>query len=519
MMKQIYATHTPDGREVDVKPLFQLVEDILSRASPAVDPLFLTAQTRVETWDDKTQQASFIAMLEALSFTIDRVACEITYKSSSGEDAHATTLSIFNQLSYFPWEAKLIYSSNQLAKSVAILKQVPVILEHSASLKPRFDALNNLIRAMTDVTKCIIEFKGLPSVYISHDAAPLVTAMAHIPTAVYWTIRAVIACASQISSLSSLGHEHALMSSTNETWELSTLAHKIKNILDLLNNQLALCYQYIEEKMNLETYQMLLNLLEGVQIDNMKLLKALIYAKEDLQPFLMALQRDGLDFPRDELSILEQIYNESRVHATRMEYEIVWIPIVDRFAEWTDPLQSQFETLQTTMPWYSVYSPSLIEKPVIRFIREVWHFRNKPILVVLDPQGKVVSPNAIHMMWIWGSTAFPFTSLREEALWREETWKLELLVDGIDPTILSWIKEGKYIYLYGGTDMEWIRKFTTTARAIASTARIPLEMVYVGKSTKESKSGNAQPPLLRKNSATAGKILPWSGSSGPDWKA
>ena len=32
--------------------------------------------------------------------------------------------------------------------------------------------------------------------------------------------------------------------------------------------------------------------------------------------------------------------------------------------------------------------------------------------------------------------------------------------------------------------MEWIRKFTTTAKAVASAARIPLEMVYVGKSTK-----------------------------------
>jgi hypothetical protein len=69
----------------------------------------------------------------------------------------------------------------------------------------------------------------------------------------------------------------------------------------------------------------------------------------------------------------------------------------------------------------------------------VWHFRNKPILVVLDPQGKVVSPNALHMMWIWGSNAFPFTSLREESLWREETWRLELLVDGIDPVILNWV--------------------------------------------------------------------------------
>lgn len=42
---------------------------------------YQTAQTRVETWDDKTQQASFIAMLEALSFTIDRVACEVITKN------------------------------------------------------------------------------------------------------------------------------------------------------------------------------------------------------------------------------------------------------------------------------------------------------------------------------------------------------------------------------------------------------------------------------------------------------
>ena len=29
--------------------------------------------------------------------------------------------------------------------------------------------------------------------------------------------------------------------------------------------------------------------------------------------------------------------------------------------------------------------------------------------------------------------------------------------------LLDQEKEGKFIYLYGGTDMEWIRKFTTTA--------------------------------------------------------
>lgn len=152
---------------------------------------------------------------------------QIACKCSGGGDAHATTLSIFNMLASYPWEAKLvltlaafglnygefwllaqIYTSNQLAKSMAILKQVPVLLEHSALLKPRFEAINHLIRAMMDVTDCIIEFKELPPLYINQDVAALSTAMAHIPTAVYWTIRSIVACATQIASLTSMGQEY-----------------------------------------------------------------------------------------------------------------------------------------------------------------------------------------------------------------------------------------------------------------------------------------------------------------------
>lgn len=158
----------------------------------------------------------------------------------------------------------------------------------------------------------------------------------------------------------------------------------------------------------------------------------------------------GPNISPDELSILENIYTESRQHLIRPDrdglYEIVWIPIVDPTVEWYEgqPLLKSFEALQRTMPWYSVYHPKLIQKPVIDFIKEEWHFRNKLILVVLDPQGRVLSPNAIHMMWIWGSAAFPFTSLKEESLWRAETFKLDLLVDGIDPVILNWVIKTHY---------------------------------------------------------------------------
>lgn len=135
-------------------------------------------------------------------------------------------MSIFNLLSSYSWDAKVVvalaafslnygefwllsqsYTSNQLAKSVAILKQLPEILERSGSLKSRIDALKNLIRVMLDIADCIIQFKELPTQYMGSDATALTTATSHIPITVYWTIRCAVACASQINSLIGLRHE------------------------------------------------------------------------------------------------------------------------------------------------------------------------------------------------------------------------------------------------------------------------------------------------------------------------
>ncbi|KAL0549459.1 hypothetical protein IC582_013941 [Cucumis melo] len=523
MMKQILATHDPDDRDVDTRSLLRLVENILKRATLAADAT--GSYEQLESMEETgTNQAGLTTMLEALSYTIDRISSEISYKALEGIDPHATTLAIFNMLASYEWGAKLvltlaafalnygefwllaqIYSQNQLAKAMAILKQLPGIFEHSVALKPKFDALKDLVAAILNVTWCVIDLKELPSAYISQEVPAMSTAVAHIPTAVYWTIRSIVSCATQITSLTSMGYELALSTST-DSWELSTLAHKLKNICDHLKKKLVLCHQYIEEKKDTESFQMLVNLFGMTHLDNMKVLKALIYPKDDLQPLvdgstgqrvnLDVLKRKNvlllisdLNISHDELSILDQLYNESRAQGMRVEsqFEVVWIPIVDHSIKWNDSMQKRFEYLLSIMPWHIVHHPTLISKAVTRFIGEVWQFRNRPILVVLDPQGKVVSPNAIHMMWIWGSLAFPFTSVKEEVLWKEETWRLELLVDGIDPAVLNWIKEERYIFLYGGDDIEWIRKFTTTAKTVAQAARIPLEMVYVGKSSKRER--------------------------------
>ncbi|XP_074590983.1 protein SIEVE ELEMENT OCCLUSION B-like [Curcuma longa] len=521
VMKQILATHSPDGRDIDARSLLRLVEDILQRATPTV---VVTPQTHLELLDDGVHHIDVVGMLEALAHTIHRISCEITCKCSGGGDAHATTMVLFNALSSYTWDAKVVISLaafavsygefwltaqlhtvNPLAKSVALLKQLPDILENTDALKPRFDALNNLIKAMLDVTKCIIQFKDLPSDYISPEIPDMANALTHIPTAVYWIIRSVIACASQMISLIGLGHEH--ISATTEAWELSSLAHKLRNIHEHFMKQLELLYRYIGEKKHVEAFQTLVRLFEMVHIDNMKILKALISSKDEL-PLLdgatkkrasvdvlrrkiVILFVSDLDISAEELFVLIQIYSDTHQGKNERSYEVVWLPVTDRHFPWDSAKEETFNRMASTMPWYSLRHPSLLEPAVLRYLREIWHFDKRPLMVVLDPQGKVVCPNALHMMWIWGSLAFPFTSNREEALWKNETWRLEFLVDEIDPALLGWIQEGRHVCLYGGDNIEWIRQFTTAMRKVSQEARVPLEMVYVGKSISKDRQKRA----------------------------
>ncbi|KAJ0074732.1 hypothetical protein Patl1_33303 [Pistacia atlantica] len=140
----------------------------------------------------------------------------------------------------------------------------------------------------------------------------------------------------------------------------------------------------------------------------------------------------------EELFMLKQMYIESCQHLAMTEslYEVVWIPIMDRSTPWTQAKQHQFENHQLSMPWYSVYHPSIINSAVIMYFQEVWQFKKKPILVALDPLGKM--------------------------------------------NILD-----NCIYLYGGENIDWIRKFTATAHKVAEVACIRLKILYVGKNNSE----------------------------------
>lgn len=148
-----------------------------------------------------------------------------------------------------------------------------------------------------------------------------------------------------------------------------------------------------------------------------------------------------LDLSDQELLILGEMYQESRQQPDmfQIQYEVVWLPVLNKTTPWTEVKRKKMEELQSKMPWYSVYDPSLMEQAVVRYIKEVWRYKKKPILVVLDQQGKVVNLNALHIMWIWGSLAYPFTIAMEESIWKQQTWGLELLADIFHPLLLTWV--------------------------------------------------------------------------------
>ncbi|KAL7196971.1 hypothetical protein ACSBR1_036897 [Camellia fascicularis] len=430
MMKQIQNTHSPDAREFDVKLLLYLIEDIFHHYTPS-DILGLglanATQSQSHALEDNTLQNSIRDIVELLANPIDTIFLEVSSKCSRGSDAHTTTLALFNILSSYSWDAKVVIALAAFS----------------------------------------INWGELWLVHQHYQFNPLAEYIA----------------------------------STKEAKELSSLAHKVSNIYSHLQKQLTLCYQHIEEKKYNEAFQKLELLFETTHIDNINILKALVSAEEDQLPLFdgstkrkvsidvlrnknVLLLISDLDLSNEEHFILCQIHILLKEQPTTLEsqYEVVWFPVVDRTTPWNDEKQQKFEARQASISWYSVFQPLMFDPVVIKYIKEVWHFNKKALLVVLDPQGKVVHPNAIHMCWIWGNMAFPFTSLKEKELWKETRWTMELLADSIDLSILDWIVDDKYTCLYGGDDLEWIRRFSKTAQAVAATAHIQLEILYVGKS-------------------------------------
>lgn len=141
-----------------------------------------------------------------------------------------------------------------------------------------------------------------------------------------------------------------------------------------------------------------------------------------------------LDISKEDVSFLKPIYEEI---SRNDQYKIVWIPIVKT---WVDELQNKFELLvrDCEMKWYVV--PHFSSTLGIKYIEEVWQFKERPIIVVLNSQGVVKHHDAFPMIRTWRIDAFPFTVERETKLIRED-WFVSSITNFVDGTVIEpWVR-------------------------------------------------------------------------------
>jgi hypothetical protein len=138
-----------------------------------------------------------------------------------------------------------------------------------------------------------------------------------------------------------------------------------------------------------------------------------------------------LDISQEDISILIPIYDH--IKKTGSQHKIVWVPIVE---EWNDKLKKKFDSLKSKMPWYVLHHFAPIKG--IKYIKEELHFKQKPLFLVLSPQGKILHQNAFHMIQVWGVKGFPYSKSKEESMTQELMWVDSLLAD-IDINI-KWVR-------------------------------------------------------------------------------
>ncbi|BFG16282.1 hypothetical protein CerSpe_025560 [Prunus speciosa] len=505
LIKKLLLSHDPDGRHLDSELLLCAVEDIMlcTTTSQVLDA---TEKTHVCNMEFESQ--------EPLRQTFCEISHEILCKCCDEGSLHARTMLLFDLLGNYKWGAKValvltsfvasygefrllmqLYSSSPLAISVAMLKKLPA---DSSPLKPRFKALSLLVNAMVDVTKCIIKFENLPLSHVELDDETKAVTKSQIYIAVYWIIRGILICSSQITDSTAMKSEQYSDSTIIASWELLSLVYQLRSIYNDLRQQVEVCHQQTETKL----YQKLLDIFKETQVDNQEL------GVSDLknEVVILMISKPELLSIEESLLLVQQTHNHPHKKNAEDSYRIVWVPITVS-NQWTDAEETIFEYLSNSLPWFSIRQPWLLNSAVVKFIKEAWNYKNEPVMVVLDSQGTVTNPNAIDMLFIWGPKAYPFSASREEELWQEQNWTLQFMMDEIDLLLTKWVEEGRNICIYGSDSIDWIVEFTDKMEIIKSTG-VQLELVYVGKRNSSQqdmrnipatvsykKLGSALPPM------------------------
>ncbi|KAM1552293.1 hypothetical protein ACFXTH_044439 [Malus domestica] len=324
----------------------------------------------------------------SLGTLVNSFGCKMSCKSPGDETAfESCTEEILTKLSSYPCEVQVVLAlavfaleyeecSSQLSMKSTTLKRKDAVVK-----------LNNLVNQALQVIEHILELEKLIS--YDRDSEPkLARVIMDTPFNAYWSIITLVACATELSLLTS--------DEDIESYDLSHFSQKMGFILNKLEGQLTICQQEKEEP---KAKEKLWKLLRTAPPKITEVFQRLVLFKHKAYPQppiisvnptnkevfninvlegkCVLLYISSLDNVSDQdISCLKEVYENDKCM-------IVWIPIVE---DWTEGGEEQFKEWRSKMPWYAVqyFSP-----PAIGYLEQLWNFKGNPMVVMMNQQGEV----------------------------------------------------------------------------------------------------------------------------------
>ncbi|KAJ1394324.1 Sieve element occlusion, N-terminal [Sesbania bispinosa] len=407
--------------------------------------------------------------------------------------AHHTTMLILEQLKAYSWDAKALIVQAAFALEFGKFLYLPQIPQYP--VENSLAELNGLlliqqntqhliyfssvVKKVMQVIECITEWKRLTSAgYDIKDVPALSDTLHEIPVVVYWAIFTFVTCTGQIDDFTTdyKGHRHELS---------KNFENKLDIILRSFKEQLEECSKQIGA---IEDYTRRRNIFIHTGKDIVKVLKALIVSGdnrdsrqivyngltgeqvrvEEFKKKHVLLFISGLENIEDETQLLKSIYDKLKEKPKEVEgyrkedFKILWIPIEE---DWNDKQKKTLEAhlQRTKIGWYVVKDFNF--QTGIKLIREVFNYKNKPVIPLISPEGKVENIDTKQIISVWGIDGFPFRTSDHTRLTQQWNWFWSEMIK-LNPKIGDLIEEDCYLFIFGGTDSKWTQEFTTAVETL-----------------------------------------------------
>ncbi|XP_062177897.1 protein SIEVE ELEMENT OCCLUSION B-like isoform X3 [Alnus glutinosa] len=493
----ISATHLPDEENFDADSLLVVVEHARTKC---LKKHVITLMNVKAFWNynDLEYIRSFksekdVVSRDNLNPQLLCILKQLSSKNTREAPIEKVIVSILNKLSTYSWEAKLLLILAAFAHGLnyegflpATLKEGTLVCCYSTIFYP----LNTM--------KCFLKVKK-----DTKDEPSLLSDVASdIPMGVYWIL---VTCTILMRCLT--GDE-------DKTQDLSPFVDKICFICDDLHLRISRIEEIIAKRKLKELFPMdaMQPLVDGstneqVSIDVLKEKNLLLFIS-------------GLNIHKNDKSDSMSIYDEIKKKGD--QYKIVWIPIVE---QWTYYSRKQFEDSKSMiqrkmMSWYIVQSFSAVAG--LKLIED-HRYVNKPIVLLMNPQGDVENKDAPDLIRRLGMSAFPCTlriplrkdrarsSYGQGPVVKNDYWKLGgpwplpappppsvsavsqvryVPLAGYVSSICGPYSTEKYTFLCGGEDKQWIEQFSRKVHVVAQDQlvqefKINIKVCRVGKDRRQ----------------------------------